>query len=604
MKHKRRIILPAAALTLFALAIAVLVRPWQARAPKKPEPIPQGDYSYTVDYAKFRLGQLMKRHDLPGVALAMVDDQEIIWQGAIGLANVEEGVPATEKTIYKMWSMAKAFTALETMRLVEEGLVELDAAVTDYLPDFAIQSRFLDAQPITIRSLLTHHSGLPRNGCQHLDRGSPGPTALRRVVESLKDCWLAYSPGTRFKYSNVGVDTLGRIIEVMRGESFAAYMSEHILGPTGMDSSAFLASGTPANREIAPGYEYWEGDYYPIEQGDIVKLASGNLYSTIEDMGAFLQFLFRDGAAGGGQLIGPDTLELMFQGTGSSARDPMPMGLGWKTARILGAEQLVWHDGGPTDGTGSFVAFLPERKLGIVLISNQTGFEASIAAFLAVDLFELMIETKNGSAATTETAAERVDVDQSVLESYVGRYAAYGQLLEVTRSGNRLKGTMQGMTFDLIPVGNATFQVSHWLLKLGLGSLLPIPPGLEETRIRFYTGEDSDEDLLILSVADFAHEVCPRVPDLTEDLTLWEHVAGDYDLLYRMPDGRAGSQVLGQTAIKMEEGVLQMAGYVGPMWSVSDTEIIVLSGSFAGETMVRDPGTGEIRHQSIIYRPR
>ena len=390
----------------------------------------------------------------------------------------------------------------------------------------------------------------------------------------------------------------------MRGESFAAYMSEHILGPTGMDSSAFLASDIPSNREIAPGYEYWKGDYYPIEQGDIANVASGNLYSTVADMGAFLQFLFRDGTAGGRQLIEPETLESMFQGTESGPADPVPMGLGWKTARILDAEHLVWHDGGPTDGTGSFVAFLPERKLGIVLISNQTGFEASIPAFLAVDLFELMIETKNGSAATGETATERVDVERSALERYVGRYAAYGQLLDVTSKGNRLKGTMQGMTFDLVPVGDATFQVSHWLLKLGLGSLLSIPPGLEEMRIRFYTGDDSAEDLLILSVADFSHEVCPRVPELAEDLALWAEVAGDYDLLYRMPNGTAGSKVLGQTAIGIEEGVLQMEGYVGPMWPVSDTQIVILSGSFAGETMVRDPDTGEISHQSIIYRPR
>ena len=604
MKHKRRIFLPAAALTLLALAIVLLVRPWHARAPKKPETIPQGDYSYTVDYAKFRLRQLMKQHHLPGVALAMVDDQQIVWQGAIGLANVEQRVPATEKTVYKLWSVAKAFTALETMRLVDEGLVELDAPITDYLPGFAIQTRFPDAQPITIRSLLTHHSGLPRNECQHLDRGATGTTTLRRVVESLKDCWLAYSPGTRFKYSNVGVDTLGRIVEIMRGESFAAYMSEHILEPTGMESSAFVASGIPANREIAPGYEYWKGDYYPIEQGDIVKLASGNLYSTVEDMGAFLQFLFRDGKTGARQLIEPETLELMFQGSGSGPTDPMPMGLGWKTARILGAEHLVWHDGGPTDGTGTFVAFLPERKLGIVLISNQTNFEAPIPAFLAVELFELMIETKDRPAAATETATERVEVDRSLLQGYVGRYAAYGQLLDVTRSGNRLKGTMQGMTFDLVPVGDATFQVSHWLLKLGLGSLLPIPPGLEETRIRFRTGDDPAEDLLILSVADFAYEVCPRVLDLTEDLALWAKVAGDYDLVYRMPGGRAGSEILGQTSIRIEEGVLQMDGYVGPMWPVSETQIIILSGSFAGETMVYDPGTGEISHQSIVYRPR
>ena len=94
----------------------------------------------------------MKQHHLPSVAVALIDDQDTIWQEAFGMANVEEDIPARIDTVYKLWSVAKVFTAIETMRLVEEGLVDLDAPITDYLPDFSIQSRFADSGPITVRS--------------------------------------------------------------------------------------------------------------------------------------------------------------------------------------------------------------------------------------------------------------------------------------------------------------------------------------------------------------------------------------------------------------------------------------------------------------------
>ncbi len=116
----------AALIPLILLASGALWR-WQTAPPRKPDPIPLGDYSYTVDYAEHRIERLMKQHHLPSTAVALIDDQNIIWQEAFGLANIEEEIPATPDTVYKMYSIAKAFTAIETMRLVEDGRLDLDA---------------------------------------------------------------------------------------------------------------------------------------------------------------------------------------------------------------------------------------------------------------------------------------------------------------------------------------------------------------------------------------------------------------------------------------------------------------------------------------------
>jgi CubicO group peptidase (beta-lactamase class C family) len=593
-------------LTLVIVVLLAIVSLWvlDRAAPRKPDPIPPGDFTYTVNFAEYRIRQLMKQRHLPSVAVALIDDQDIVWQGAFGMANVEKEIPATADTVYKLWSVAKVFTAIEIMRLVEDGLVDLDAPITDYLPDLSIQSRFADSEPITIRSILAHRSGLPRNECHWL-RDSPGHhEVLGAMVESLKDCHMAFSTGYRYKYSNIGLDTLGYIIQQMRGESFSRYMKDNLLIPTGMESSAFLSTGIPVEKDIALGYEYYKGEYYPYQQEDITSLPSGNLYSTIEDMSKFAKFVFRGGEAHGEQVIDPETLNLMFKDQYSNPRDPQPIGLGWKTGRVFDSELLVWHDGGPTEGIGSSVILLPERKLGIVLFANEISFEGSVSVPLAIEILELMLETKYGIIPPVDEPPEPIEVDRSLLEDYVGKYIAFGQVLDVSLSGDRLNASIQGMNLDLVPVDKTRFKVGHWLLKLGLADFLQLPIDLRELEIEFLVGDETAEDVMIINMGDIFYEVCPRYPDTRNFPALWDELSGEYDLVARLPSGTVGVDVLGHTSIQVEDGVLQMAGFVGPLLPIGESEIIILSGSFAGETMDYDAGTGYLYHQSIVFKPK
>jgi CubicO group peptidase (beta-lactamase class C family) len=556
-----------------------------------------------VDYAEHKIHQLMRQHHLPSVAVALIDDQDTIWQAAFGLANVEKDVAATTDTVYKLWSVAKVFTAIETMRLVEEGLVDLDAPITDYLPNFSIHSRFPDSEPITIRSILAHRSGLPRNECHRVPYRPWDQDILEKMVASLQDCHMAHPVGHRFKYSNIGPDVLGYIVEELRGEYYPRYMKENLLTPIGMENSAFLSAGVPAQEDLALGYEYYKGEYYPLEQGDIPSFPSGNLYSTIEDMSAFVKFVFRGGEANGRQVIKPETLALMFEDQFGSQRDPQPMGLGWKTARVLGSELLVWHDGGPDDGTGSLVALLPERRLGVVLFANEVSFGGPVAVSLAIEILERMLETKHGIVPPADKTPEPVDLGQAVLDTYVGRYIAFGQVMDVSLSGGRLKGNIQGMKLDLIPVDQTRFRVGHWLLDLGLADLLALPMDLRELEVEFLVGDETDQDVMIINMADVSYEICPRYPEFTGVPAMWQDLVGVYTLAGRLPSGHAGSEIVGRDEILVEDGVLKMPGTVGPLKPISETEIIILSGPFAGETLVRDPTTGYLYHQWVVYKP-
>jgi hypothetical protein len=138
LSRKRNLIfLVLAALVIVGVGLTCLSQ----RHPKKPAVIPLGDYDYTITYAESRISQVMKEKHLPGFAVVLVDDQNIIWQETFGLANLEEDQPVEADTVFRLWSVSKAFTALEILRLVEDGLVDLDTPITTYLPEFSMQSR-------------------------------------------------------------------------------------------------------------------------------------------------------------------------------------------------------------------------------------------------------------------------------------------------------------------------------------------------------------------------------------------------------------------------------------------------------------------------------
>jgi CubicO group peptidase (beta-lactamase class C family) len=597
MKRKLTNIFRGFVLVLLLLLAGIVF--WRWHIPTKPVPIPAGDYTYNIEYSKYRISQVMKQKHLPSLAVVLIDDQNIIWQETFGLSNIEKNQPAELDTVYRVWSVAKAFTAIETMRLVEDGLIDLDTPITTYIPDFALQSRFPDSGPITIRSILMHRSGLPRNAC---DRVEFNPNVLGDLVTSLHNCYQTYPVGYRYHYSNIGFDLLGYLVEEMRGQPFPDYLRKELFLPIRMENSAFIYRQIPDPLRIAPGYEYYEGKYYPHNQGDITSVPSGNLYATIEDMGKFIQFIFRDGEVGGEQLVAPETLRVMFVEQASSARDPHSMGLGWKTNRVLGSELLVWHDGGPAEGTGALVAFLPERKLGVVLIANGTTFDGSISVPLAVEFLELMLETKYGLHPPREDTQAQAEIERAVLENYVGKYIAFSEVTKIYLEGNQLKGSVYGFSFNLDPLSETLFQPQHWLSDIGLASLIGAPVDMRQLKIEFVAGDEISSDYLILHLGGYSYEVCLEYPEISQIPPLWDDLLGDYELVGRLPSGMPGTEILGKASIVADNGVLQMTGIVGPILPICETELIIMSGIFAGETMIYDPDTGTISHQSIIYK--
>ena len=190
--------------------------------------------------------------DVPGLAYAVVADGEITSVGARGVVRIGGDTEVTPDTPFLIGSISKSFTAMAVMQLVEAGEVALDREVSQYLDGFADRP----AGAITIRQLLSHTSGFStlQGNTSHTDATS-GKDALERSVDGLAGVTPAYAPDERWEYSNTNYQILGRLIEVVSGQEYQAYVTANILDPVGMEHS-FVADGE-IHESMATGHTPW-----------------------------------------------------------------------------------------------------------------------------------------------------------------------------------------------------------------------------------------------------------------------------------------------------------------------------------------------------------
>jgi CubicO group peptidase (beta-lactamase class C family) len=556
------------------------------------------EYINTIKNIENQINKLMRKKHLPAFAITIVDDQDIVCQKAFGMADIENKTEASTKTVFKLYSVAKLFTAIEIFREVEEGLIDLDNSILEYLPDFRIQSRNNEDTYITVKSILAHRSGLPRNGCVMIPAEKNDIHTLDRFERSTYDCFMAYPIGYRYKYSNLGYNLLGRIIEQNRNAGFSRYMKDHLLYDLGMRNSTFSLGDISDPELIAKGYEYYKHKYYPMTQPDINNVPSGNLYSTIEDLSVLLKDVINNEVFNSER-----TMSAMFVDHYSKSTDPETMGLGWKTTKIDGSEFMVWHDGGPTEGIGALVAILPYKKLGIAIVANSTSFEGSISVPFAIEILKNILETKSGIEYHKSVKPGRIEADRQLLNLYEGKYTAFGQLMDVKAKNNKLKGRIGPFGLDLIPVNETEFKVSHWMDKIGLTKIIRTPIDLDKIKIKFFRSDSSDSSFMIINMDNISFEICPKYPDLFNITGKWDFLAGDYQMAERLPDKSPGNFTGSHWNISLEDNVMIMSGVFGPIIPLNEKSLIIASGPFAGETIEYYPESGNLIHQNAVFVP-
>ncbi|MBN2344340.1 MAG: beta-lactamase family protein [Deltaproteobacteria bacterium] len=457
----------------------------------------------------------MRTHHVVGLSITVVNDQQIIYSHGFGHQNREENTVATEHTVYRMGSISKVLTAVAVMQLVEQKRIALDAPVTRYLPQFCIQSRFQQPTNITVRQLLTHHSGLPTDLMKGAD--SLTPVSLETLVTQLQKENLAQSPGRVFQYSNIGYALLGRIIEVVSGTSYSEYMQQHIFTPLHMNKSRFFASAD-IQPLLATGYiNGTPGIPYKVRE-----VSAGALYSSTSDLAQFIKTVFRNGVP----LVSADSQKQML--TRQNENVPLDLdistGLGWQLTNQLpedrNAGPTVWHDGWIWHFSSSLL-LLPRHKLGVIVATN-TDAGKPVVKRIAQKAIKLLLWQKAGverySIASSAASGKLTDDE---LAPYAGYYDTASGIFHLTAQNGVLEGFKNGQPIVLEPLTDGRFQ-----MKRKLNSLVSWQSDdLAGVFFEFVNVENH----IILATLDgseripFAHRISP-VPISP----YWDHLVGTY----------------------------------------------------------------------------
>jgi serine beta-lactamase-like protein LACTB len=374
----------------------------------------------------------IKDKDLPALSIALVDDQRIVWAKGFGFADPASKTPATADTVYRVGSVSKLFTDLAVMQLVERGTLDLDAPVTKYLPDFKPVNPFDNKKPITLRQLMAHRSGLVREPPigHYIDSDEP---SLAKTVQSLNKTELALAPEAKTKYSNAAIATVGFVLEETQKQPFARYLQRTLLEPLGMKQSSFEPSPAVTKNLAKAVMWTYHGREFPAPTFQLGESPAGSMYSTVSDLGRFLSVLFAGGKGADGVLVKPETLEQMWTPQFVKKDEKKGFGLGFQIGELDG-KRRIGH-GGAVYGFAAELAFLPEEKLGVVVIASRDGANG-VTTHVADEALRQMLAIKQNKALPK--IEETTPIKPETVRKLAGRYKTTEKTLDLLERDGKL----------------------------------------------------------------------------------------------------------------------------------------------------------------------
>jgi CubicO group peptidase (beta-lactamase class C family) len=410
-----------------------------------------------------RLDELCVKHHVPGASLAVAVADGTVHELATGVLHRGTGVATTTDSVFQMGSIAKVYTATLVMRLAEEGRLDLDAPVTDVLPEFSVADPEATGR-ITVRRLLSHTSGLT---CDFNHDSGRGDDCLARYVEAAKDVALDCPPGSAISYSSVGYNVLGRIVEVVTGQVWDEALRDLLLTPLGLDHTMTLPEEALRFR-AAMGHLGEPGqEPDPAPQWDMMPRSAGPYGRVIAgagDLARFARMHLAGGlAADGTRVLAAETVALM-QRREADCPDKWTVssdgwGLGWTLYDWNGVPGYG-HDGASI-GQYGYLRVVPSAGLAVALLTNGGGAREVYAALYRELLAELAGVTMPAPFAPAATPPA---VDWAPL---VGTYRREGVVITVTErdgAGQALYEFVDGMAglseplrIELLPVTGTAF---------------------------------------------------------------------------------------------------------------------------------------------------
>jgi CubicO group peptidase (beta-lactamase class C family) len=442
----------------------------------------------------------MERARMPGFSIAVVKDGETIYAEGFGLRDTQKILPATPDTLYGIGSITKSFVAIGIMQLVEAGKINLDDPVSMHIP-FELG---LPDDPITIHHLLTHSPGIPSLATSTvaisrglgLDTGVPLGSAadFYRLVNGAQDEIVA-RPGERFFYHNAAWRMLGAIIQAKSGVPFHRYLKENVIDPLGMQRTTLSLTTFQSDPDhILPHLKVGdevEASRFPYPNPDdnlefSFITAAGGIVSSVNEMTRYLNVQIERGDTGSGQLASESSFEKMQQlhihrPDGYYGTNGYGYGLG-VTPDFFGHE-MIGHGGSIAVST-AYMAFIPNLKIGVVMMGNCSGMDY---ATIAESVFAILMEKDPAETIPALLIRERMKRLMGSYEVYRGleklNVVSRGGLLHLEVKSRRTGNTTHT---PLIPEDPTLASTDFYTVRNGL-----------KAPIEFVISEDGTIDLFI-----------------------------------------------------------------------------------------------------------
>ena len=378
-----------------------------------------------------RLGEqvcaLMARTQVPGVALGLLHEG-VVRTAGWGVTSVENPLPVTEGTLFQIGSITKTFVATAVMRLVEQGHIELDATLRTYLPQFQVRDPQASAQA-TVRHLLTHMGGWAGDLFANTGRGDD---ALARYVEAMVEQPQLAPLNSHWSYNNAGFSVLGRILEVVTGQTCEQALAGLVLEPLNL-THTFFEPGEVMTHRFAVGHEVGDDGPAVARPWPLPRAShpAGGLACPVQELMRYARFhLGHLGDADAGTLLSAGSLVTMQSPHARVWKEQVAWGLGWGLENVNGV-RVVAHAGG-TNGQVSQLALVPEHGFALAILTNAgrgSVLVRQVREWVLAEYLDLEIRSPQPLEAPVEELAQ-----------IAGVYRGYFTDLELGVLGGRLVG--------------------------------------------------------------------------------------------------------------------------------------------------------------------
>ena len=504
-------------------------------------PVPGKAAAQALDGFDAFVESALKEWKVPGVAVAIVKDGEVVLSRGYGLRDVKRNLPVTPETLFAIGSATKAFTVMSLGVLADDGRISWDTPVKTYLPTFKLEDPFATDR-MTPKDLVTHRSGLPRHDLVWYN----APLTRKEIFDRLQYLEPNVDFRSKFQYQNLMFLTAGYLAGEVSGLEWEELVRRRIFHPLGMKSSNFSVEASKATADFALPYNEKDKAIQEIAFRNIdVVGPAGSINSNLNDMVQWVRLHLSDGKVLETRVISEAGLDEMHRPQmvmRDSGQDPEIVlgsyGLGWFIESYRGKRRV--HHGGNIDGFSAMVTFLPDQDVGVVALANRDGTplpeilcRVAIDRVLGLEPIDWNARIK-ARADEGEKAADRAKGTLEVferrkgtrpshaLEEYAGDYEhpAYGTLTVAREGAANLKATIHAIPMKL----------DHWHYDTFRAN--PEDPALAEEKIfvLFRTNTKGDVDSLTMPLEAQASEIVftKKPPARLSDPKFLTTLAGDY----------------------------------------------------------------------------